>query len=278
MTNTQYKNRYEWNELYGYYFDKEKDFQKTASKIEITAVIISILNTFIPLLSIFIAIALSFLILLLSISLKLFEFLALKNRTRGEMGRRTSFYKDLVPISRLTPTINNLRRDAVTKAKYSDPDWYGSILGLDKEKQIYFDFLHGLYFQNNLMMKYEKKLYKKLIPLLVISICSFIPVLLVDINLRIIFWSIFIIIFLLFTNECLKTLKFKKQASRVNEIYKESCYVYRGRKPNRHGHGNDKPSFWAMGYQTLQEMIDNITDDEWTAYRKIHNNCCGTNI
>ncbi len=64
----------------------------------------------------------------------------------------------------------------------------------------------------------------------------------------------------------------------VNNIYKKSLYVYRNGPLNRHGHGNDKPSFWALGYETLQEMIDNITDAEWQEYKKIHWDCCGVNV
>ena len=46
-------------------------------------------------------------------------------------------------------------------------------------------------------------------------------------------------------------------------------------KPNRHTHSNGKPSYWAMGYATLDEMVKSVTDDEWQAYKKIHSGCCG---
>ncbi len=64
----------------------------------------------------------------------------------------------------------------------------------------------------------------------------------------------------------------------LREIYKKNpTHIYRGGEgsANRHGHSNDKPSFWAYGYQTLEAMINNISDDEWLEYKKEHHNCCG---
>jgi len=62
----------------------------------------------------------------------------------------------------------------------------------------------------------------------------------------------------------------------VKTHYKNNAtYMYRDSKPNRHGHSNDKPSFFAFGYTTLEEMINNITDEEWHEYKKAHYNCCG---
>ncbi|ORX79627.1 hypothetical protein BCR32DRAFT_328045 [Anaeromyces robustus] len=51
-------------------------------------------------------------------------------------------------------------------------------------------------------------------------------------------------------------------------------YVYRD-KYNRHGHSNSKVSFWAMGYKSLQEFIENSSEEEVREYKKIHYNCCG---
>lgn len=60
------------------------------------------------------------------------------------------------------------------------------------------------------------------------------------------------------------------------EIFKNSFHIYRD-LPNRHGHSNEKPSYWAMGYQTLEDMIKVISKEEWEEYKKIHHNCCGVN-
>jgi len=57
----------------------------------------------------------------------------------------------------------------------------------------------------------------------------------------------------------------------------KKCYVYRDNE-NRHGHSNDKPSFWAMGYKSLQEFIENSSKKEVREYKKIHYNCCGVNL
>lgn len=67
-----------------------------------------------------------------------------------------------------------------------------------------------------------------------------------------------------------------EQFEALLEIFKNSFHIYRD-LPNRHGHSNDKPSYWAMGYQTLEEMIKVISDEEWQEYKKIHHNCCGVN-
>jgi hypothetical protein len=64
----------------------------------------------------------------------------------------------------------------------------------------------------------------------------------------------------------------------LKEIYKGNpTHTYRGGEKymNRHGHSNDKPSFWALGYQNLEDMIQNISNEEWMEYKKIHHNCCG---
>jgi hypothetical protein len=54
-----------------------------------------------------------------------------------------------------------------------------------------------------------------------------------------------------------------------------AVYLYRDSMPNRHGHSNDKPSYFAFGYTSLEEMIQNISDEEWQEYKKVHHNCCG---
>jgi hypothetical protein len=58
------------------------------------------------------------------------------------------------------------------------------------------------------------------------------------------------------------------------EYIKNNKHIYREGE-NRHGHGNDKPSYWALGYMMIEDMIRNITKDEWLEYKQIHYDCCG---
>ena len=63
-----------------------------------------------------------------------------------------------------------------------------------------------------------------------------------------------------------------------NKLYK---YIMKKRRhyyremPNRQGHSNDKPSYWALGYKTIEEMFNTISKVEIEEYKKIHNQCCG---
>lgn len=61
------------------------------------------------------------------------------------------------------------------------------------------------------------------------------------------------------------------------EYMKRKLHIYRGdtSKENRHGHSNDKPSYWAYGYQTIEDMAKNISVEDWQKYKTIHYNCCG---
>lgn len=52
-------------------------------------------------------------------------------------------------------------------------------------------------------------------------------------------------------------------------------HIYRLHGPNRHSHCNEKPSYWAKGFKTLEEFICNSSENEWEEYRKIHIDCCG---
>jgi hypothetical protein len=55
-------------------------------------------------------------------------------------------------------------------------------------------------------------------------------------------------------------------------------HVYRpSGKENRHGHSNEKRSYWALGYQTLEAMKISISSEAWEAYCKSHAGCCGVN-
>ncbi|OUM63701.1 hypothetical protein PIROE2DRAFT_61128 [Piromyces sp. E2] len=60
----------------------------------------------------------------------------------------------------------------------------------------------------------------------------------------------------------------------VNDKMKlHQVHIYRS-IPNRHGHSNDLPSYWALGYKSLEEMFNNISDEEIAEYRRKHVGCC----
>ncbi|XP_037027479.1 uncharacterized protein LOC119068126 [Bradysia coprophila] len=59
------------------------------------------------------------------------------------------------------------------------------------------------------------------------------------------------------------------------EYKKKGKHIYREHKNNQHGHGNDKPSFWAMGYSTMVEFRDTVSLSEFKKYCKNHRQCCG---
>lgn len=59
-----------------------------------------------------------------------------------------------------------------------------------------------------------------------------------------------------------------------NEYMKRNLHVYRDGF-NRHGHGNTKPSYWAFGYMTLQLYKENISEEDFREYCRIHHDCCG---
>jgi hypothetical protein len=50
-------------------------------------------------------------------------------------------------------------------------------------------------------------------------------------------------------------------------------HVYREGR-NRHGHGNDFPSYFALGYLSLEEMQQSVSGEEFAAYRSAHSKCC----
>ncbi|CAH6420218.1 Hypothetical protein MVR_LOCUS69 [uncultured virus] len=51
-------------------------------------------------------------------------------------------------------------------------------------------------------------------------------------------------------------------------------HVYRD-KANRQGHSNGKPSYWALGYDSIDAMKEAVGAKEWAEYRQVHTNCCG---
>ena len=57
-------------------------------------------------------------------------------------------------------------------------------------------------------------------------------------------------------------------------VFLKSGHTYRDNGVNRHGHSNEKKSFFALGYPSLEAMHD--TDPEaYAEYAKVHTNCCG---
>ena len=63
-----------------------------------------------------------------------------------------------------------------------------------------------------------------------------------------------------------------------NEIIKNchSLHIYR-ELPNRQGHSNEKPSYWAFGYNSLAEYFNVSDDTQIEQYKQLHFNCCGVN-
>ena len=59
------------------------------------------------------------------------------------------------------------------------------------------------------------------------------------------------------------------------EISKMSLEHKYREKTNRQGHSNTKKSYWAKGYDTLQDFYELSKENEVTEYKKLHNNCCG---
>ena len=63
------------------------------------------------------------------------------------------------------------------------------------------------------------------------------------------------------------------------KLWEEICKInlehkYR-EKTNRQGHSNSKKSYWAFGYDTLQDFYEVSNKDDVEKYKSIHNNCCG---
>jgi hypothetical protein len=59
-----------------------------------------------------------------------------------------------------------------------------------------------------------------------------------------------------------------------------NVYEYNREKPNRHSHGKYRPSYWAMGFPTMEAIIAAVDNKEMdindlAAYCKEHCKCCG---
>ena len=64
----------------------------------------------------------------------------------------------------------------------------------------------------------------------------------------------------------------------VSDAYKANRrHLYR-ELVNRHGHNNANPSYFGYGYQSLLEMVDNISLEAWEVYKREHATCCGMDV
>ena len=60
----------------------------------------------------------------------------------------------------------------------------------------------------------------------------------------------------------------------MKELKNRGLHIYR-EEPNRQGHSNNLPSYWGLGFNTVFEMKENISEEEYEKYVKKHYNCCG---
>ncbi|ORX59952.1 hypothetical protein BCR36DRAFT_579404 [Piromyces finnis] len=83
------------------------------------------------------------------------------------------------------------------------------------------------------------------------------------------------------SNKILKNILKESDSERweeVEKIYKKhNIHIYRSYGMNRHGHDNGKPSYWALGYKTLEDMFNSVPQEEIDKYKSIHTYCCGLN-
>ena len=60
----------------------------------------------------------------------------------------------------------------------------------------------------------------------------------------------------------------------IKTMIKRGIHIYRNNK-NRQGHNNEHLSYWAMGFNSIQEMMSCISKKEFEKYASEHANCCG---
>ena len=63
----------------------------------------------------------------------------------------------------------------------------------------------------------------------------------------------------------------------IKTMKKRGIHIYRD-KPNRQGHKNGHESYWARGYNSIQEMMDCISKEDYEQYVSEHQNCCGVDF
>ncbi|KAJ3201220.1 hypothetical protein HDU82_008279 [Entophlyctis luteolus] len=75
--------------------------------------------------------------------------------------------------------------------------------------------------------------------------------------------------------ECFVSSGAAKKWETAMKFYKERRrHVYR-EFPNRHGHDNSNPSYWALGFATLEEMRAAVSVQDFAKYQLEHQDCCG---
>ncbi|KAJ6637003.1 hypothetical protein Bhyg_09729 [Pseudolycoriella hygida] len=72
----------------------------------------------------------------------------------------------------------------------------------------------------------------------------------------------------------LKFATLEEWNSVMTEYKRKGKHMYREHKLNRHGHGNSKPSYWAIGYSSLIEFRNSVSLSEFKAYCRNHRQCC----
>ncbi|KAJ3092155.1 hypothetical protein HK102_010279 [Quaeritorhiza haematococci] len=61
-----------------------------------------------------------------------------------------------------------------------------------------------------------------------------------------------------------------------DDLRNRSMHIYRaGKSTNRHGHGNDRQSYWALGYQSMVEFESKVSRKVFEDYCANHKGCCG---
>ena len=72
----------------------------------------------------------------------------------------------------------------------------------------------------------------------------------------------------------LKNVLIRKEWDYLITKIKRGLHIYR-KKKNRQGHSNDLPSYWALGFNSIFQMKENISEEEFNEYVSQHHNCCG---
>eukprot|EP00475_Leptophrys_vorax_P014290 TRINITY_DN20684_c0_g2_i1.p1 TRINITY_DN20684_c0_g2~~TRINITY_DN20684_c0_g2_i1.p1 ORF type:complete len:549 (+),score=141.91 TRINITY_DN20684_c0_g2_i1:23-1648(+) len=63
-----------------------------------------------------------------------------------------------------------------------------------------------------------------------------------------------------------------------DRLVNRSVHTYRNPPlPNRHGHWDQLPSYWAIGFATLRQYFEVASEEEREAYKASHVSCCGLN-
>jgi len=61
-----------------------------------------------------------------------------------------------------------------------------------------------------------------------------------------------------------------------DRMVNRAIHTYRDSQvPNRHGHLDVLPSYWALGFETLKIYFQSVDNEEQEQYVKKHQSCCG---